>query len=402
MATFKAIIDKTRMREDKTWRVFIQVIHNRKKRLIGTQLYVSTKQINARSEIKDKNVIAQCDEIIVVYRRKIASLELDLFPRDINYIVDFLTSKQKSESEISFSSYFEEWKKGHVSLKGMKNYQTAFNAFVGFFGRKEISATDVNVKTLRAFCNTLSDRPRAASLYCSSIVRVFNDMRDFYNEDENNPVIKHSLRKFVSPRQEEAEQRGLPADTIRKIFALPYKDKVNGYINNRYNLALDCFKLSFCLMGMNAVDLYNAERLENDTIIYERTKTRERRRDKATMEVVINPTIKDLVARYRGNKRVFSFCERFTSPVSFTRSINIGLKAVGNEVGVPNLQFYAARHSFASIAYNDVGVPMSIVDEMLCHKGMDMRITKLYIKKDFSHINEANSKLIAWMFGENA
>ncbi len=37
---------------------------------------------------------------------------------------------------------------------------------------------------------------------------------------------------------------------------------------------------------------------------------------------------------------------------------------------------------------------------MLCHVDERMRITNLYIKKDFSAINEANAKLIDYVFGK--
>ncbi len=37
---------------------------------------------------------------------------------------------------------------------------------------------------------------------------------------------------------------------------------------------------------------------------------------------------------------------------------------------------------------------------MLCHIDERMRVTNLYIRKDFSLINEANEKLMAYVFGE--
>ena len=55
----------------------------------------------------------------------------------------------------------------------------------------------------------------------------------------------------------------------------------------RYNLAKDCFILSFCLMGINSADLYNATEMVNNTIIYNRTKTKDRRLDNAQMKVDI-------------------------------------------------------------------------------------------------------------------
>ena len=82
---------------------------------------------------------------------------------------------------------------------------------------------------------------------------------------------------------------------------------------------------------------------------------------------------------------------------NFNQAINIGLKEVGKEVGVEKLQFYAARHSMATIAVNDVGISKYIVNDMLCHVSPDMRVTELYIKKDFKPINEANAKLLDYV-----
>jgi len=67
---------------------------------------------------------------------------------------------------------------------------------------------------------------------------------------------------------------------------------------------------------------------------------------------------------------------------------------VGTEIGVEKLQFYSARHSFTTIAVNDVRIPIYIVNDMFCHVDNAMRVTELYIKKDFSVINESNFKLI--------
>ena len=80
---------------------------------------------------------------------------------------------------------------------------------------------------------------------------------------------------------------------------------------------------------------------------------------------------------------------------------NIEVKEVGREVGIKKLQFYAARHSVATIAANAVEIPIYIVNNMLCHTDAKMRITELYIKKDFKSINEANIKVLDYVFLEN-
>ena len=78
----------------------------------------------------------------------------------------------------------------------------------------------------------------------------------------------------------------------------------------------------------------------------------------------------------------------------FNRSINIGLKMIGKELGIDSLQFYAVRHSMATIAANEAGI-----DRWTVNLDQSMRVTELYIKRDFAPINEANFRLMEYVFG---
>lgn len=398
MATFKATILKNNIRTDKTWNVVIRFTHNRKSRYLPTTIYVSKKDLTSSFKLKNQRVIDKCDELILSYRKQIAPLNLEIVDMDIDSIVTYL-KKKKESSFINFSDYFCKWCNEHSQLKGMKNYISAFNALKYFLGHENIMHNEITVKTLTRFCSSLSDRRRAQSLYISSIVRVFNDMRNYYNDEDNGIIrIKHSLDKFKTPKQNIAKKRALTIDEIRKIFALPYDNKVINGKSSRRDLSLDCFRLSFCLMGINSADLFYAKFYDGEYITYYRTKTKDRRNDNAKMIVKVHPIIKKLINKYRGAERVFNFNERFGSMENFNRSINIGLKIVGKEIGIDKLQYYSARHSFASIAVNEVNIPIYIVNDMLCHIETSMKVTMLYIKKDFTQINDANFKLLDYVF----
>ena len=399
MATFKATIFKDRQRPDKTWNVVIRFTHTRKVRYISTTMYVTRKDITASFKIKNANVLDRCNELIKTYRERISELNLEFNDIDIDTIVSYLKQK-KDKRGISFTDFANKWIYSST-IKGIKNYKTALNALYAFVGRDNILCEEINVKTMKAFENALKDRPRAQSLYPNCIKTIFNAAKEYYNDEDNDIIrIKHSLDKYKPVEQNVAEKRALDVETIRRIFALPYDNiKVKGK-SSRYDLALDCFRLSFCLMGMNSADLYYADKLKDNTIIYDRMKTKDRRRDKAEIHVKITDYIKPLVEKYKGKERVFNFYERFTTMDSFNRAINIGLKEVGKELGIDKLQFYAARHSMATIAVNDVKISKYVVNDMLNHTDQSLKITELYIKKDFSHINEANVKLLDYVLKE--
>lgn len=399
MATFKAMIKKGNKKADGTWNVVIRFTHKTKVRFIPTTLYITKKDITASFKIKNANILDRCNDIIKEYRNRLSELSLEFNDIDIDTIASYIRQKKENKG-ISFTDFAAKWIK-ESTIKGIKNYKTALNALCSFVGRDNILCEEINVKTMRAFENALKDRPRAQSLYPNCIKTMFNAARDYYNDEDNDIIrIKHSLDKYKPVDQNIAEKRALDVETIRRIFALPYDNiRVKGK-SSRHDLALDCFRLSFCLMGMNSADLYYADKLEDNVIIYDRMKTKDRRRDKAEIQVKITNYIKPLVEKYKGKERVFNFYERFTTMESFNRAINIGLKEIGKEIGIERLQFYAARHSMATIAVNDVKISKYVVNDMLNHTDQSLKITELYIKKDFNHINEANVKLLDYVLKE--
>lgn len=387
------------MQSDKTWSVHIRFTHNNKTRYIPTTMYITKKDITASFKIKNANILDRCNDIIKEYRGRLSELSLEFNDIDIDTIVSYIRQKKENKG-VSFTEFASKWIK-ESTIKGVKNYKTATNALCSFVGRDNILCEEINVKTMKAFENALKDRPRAQSLYPNCIKTMFNAAKEYYNDEDNDIIrIKHSLDKYKPVEQNIAEKRALDVETIRRIFALSYDNIMVKGKSSRHDLALDCFRLSFCLMGMNSADLYYADRLEDNTIIYDRMKTKERRRDKAEIQVKITDYIKPLVEKYKGKERVFNFYERFTTMESFNRAINIGLKEVGKELGIDKLQFYAARHSMATIAVNDVKISKYIVNDMLNHTDQSLRVTELYIKKDFSHINEANVKLLDYVLKE--
>ena len=387
------------MRSDKTWSVHIRFTHNNKTRYIPTTMYISKKDITASFKIKNANILDRCNDIIKEYRSRLSELSLEFNDIDIDTIVSYIRQK-KENNGVSFTEFASKWIEESI-IKGIKNYKTALNALCSFVGRDNILCEEINVKTMKAFENALKDRQRAQSLYPNCIKTIFNAAKEYYNDEDNDIIrIKHSLDKYKSIEQNIAEKRALDVETIRRIFTLPYDNiRVKGK-SSRHDLALDCFRLSFCLMGMNSADLYYADRLKDNTIIYDRMKTKDRRRDNAEIQVKITDYIKPLIEKYKGKERVFNFYERFTNMESFNRAINIGLKEVGKELGIDKLQFYAARHSMATIAVNDVKISKYVVNDMLNHTDQSLKITELYIKKDFNHINEANVKLLDYVLKE--
>lgn len=306
--------------------------------------------------------------------------------------------------------------------KGAPNYTTAINALVRFVGKEEL---DINLITLdflesfKAFLNKEREirtkrlmqqgkripSNRSLSLYLISIKKLFNEAKKKYNKKEKNLILipNSPFMELEIPKQEATRKRAISADIIKKLWKLPYKDMKKGYKSTcRYNLAKDCFILSFCLMGINSADLYNATEMEGNTIVYNRTKTKDRRLDKAQMKVDIPRLVLPLVEKYKDKtgKRLFNFYQYYADEKGFNKAINYGLKEIGTILEIDDLEYYAARHSWATIALNKVGIDKYIVHAALNHIDDAMKVTDIYIERDFVNENKANAKVVKYVFGK--
>lgn len=63
-------------------------------------------------------------------------------------------------------------------------------------------------------------------------------------------------------------------------------------------------------------------------------------------------------------------------------------------IGVDDLEFYAARHSWATIARNDADIDKYTVHTALNHVDEEMKTTDIYIKKSWDPIDRANRKVL--------
>ena len=422
MLTINAEIKSDGKKVDGTYNVKLRFTLGRKIRRRATSLFVTPKDLTKELKIKVSSPIKrEVDNLIRSYQEKCAALQIELNHYTIDEVMDFLDGERLKQQTIDFVKFSREWI-ASTSIKGAPNYTTAINALVRFIGKEEL---DINLVTqdflegFKAFLNKEREvrtkklmqqgkrvpSNRSLSLYLVSIKKLFNEAKKKYNRKEKNLIlIAHSpFDDFTIPRQEATRKRAISSDIIKKVWKLPYKEMKKGYKSTcRYNLAKDCFILSFCLMGMNSADLYYATDLQGTTITYNRTKTKARRLDEAKMKVDIPDIIMPIVEKYRdkSGKRIFNFYRYYADEKAFNKAINYGLKEIGSLLGIDDLEYYAARHSWATIALNKVGIDKYTIHAALNHVDDAMKVTDIYIERDFVNENKANAKVVKYVFSK--
>lgn len=422
MLTINAEVVKTKRQSNECFTIRLRFTLDRRMKRLSTSLFATSKDLTKDFKIKSSSPLkCKVERLVRDYQEKCSQLQVELNNYTIEDIMDYLDGEHQKQQTIDFIKFSREWI-ASATIKGAPNYTTAINALVRFVGKEELDINLITLDFLEQFKTFLiGERDartkkliqqgkrvtsnRTLSLYLVSIKKLFNEAKRKYNKKDKNLILipNSPFEDFKIPKQEATRKRAIPAGIIKKVWKLPYKDMKKGYKSTcRYNLAKDCFILSFCLMGINSADLYNATEMKGNTIIYNRTKTKARRLDGAKMMVDIPKMVQPLIDKYKDStgKRLFNFYQYYGDEKTFNKAINSGLKEIGAILDVDDLEYYAARHSWATIALNKVGIDKYIVHAALNHIDDSMKVTDIYIERDFVNENKANAKVVKYVFGK--
>lgn len=409
MATFKAEVYAHQKKADGTYNIKIRVTHKQRKKYLATPWYVGKEDLTRSLKLKNQRYIDMVDDVIKRYRTICNNVGEGLDNMSVEQIVELITAKKEEEHfTLDIVAYTRAYiqKLFDIGRTGnAKAYQVAINSMVKFVGRESVDISEITVKFLNDWIRWICEQParknckkggRAQSLYLAEVRAMYNRAKREFNDEEAG-VIRIPFSPFAKvdiPKAPITRKRALTVEQMRELAKVPYTSILQTGCN-RYNLAKDVFLLSFLLIGMNAVDLYNATHYENGRITYQRTKTRYRRADGAEISIRIEPEAQALFDKYKDptGKRVFKFYKLYSSMNGFSVALNKGLKKIGNLLGIDDLEFYAARHTWATIATNDAEVDKYTVHTALNHVDENMRVTDIYIRKSWDSIDKANRKV---------
>ena len=413
MITFHAVALQHHRRHDGTYPIKIRITFRGRSRYLPTTITCKSSELTRSMKIKSPDAIARVNAICDRLRAEAADLNpFDLEGRDVDYVVARLTEAMRRED---FRLDFFEWADRFLRTKTDGNrlkYDTALRAFARYLGRRELNINEITHAMLVGFadyCDTGNklgyDRrtggirdtgiPRTRKIspqYLSRLSHVFDAAKDRYNDEDGGAVLipRSPFRKLdMTPPAPTTAQQPLPTDVIQAIIDAPADDPQRP--------ALDAFIVGFALMGANFADLWEATPPKGRKWAYFRRKTRNRRADRARIEVAIPAEIRTFLGRLGdGTSRAWWLPVLHSFGTSFQKAgmaVNLGLRKWCERRGIPPFTFYACRHTWATLARRD-GVEKATVDEGLGHVG-DFRITDIYAERDWDRIADANRRVLS-------
>lgn len=397
MANLKACV--RRPRKDGFWQVYIRITHQRSIGYIKTDKMVSKKDLTKTNDIKDPFVLSYCSDLIIRYNSLLNTKDTSNWT--VQQVIDYLT---KETDDICFSDY------AHIHINRMinrgqernaKNYKLALSNLELFIGTNQIMFSQLTSSVVNKWIASLSTTARAKEMYPVCIRQVFKSAVDGFNDyDEGLIRIRtNPWPKVQIPKADTTTKRAISPEACREFFANPLPDSKQ--IEPLSEFGRDIAMLVLCLGGINTVDLYNLKKSDyrNGCICYNRAKTRSSRRDKAYIEMRVEPLLHPIFEKYKTDANdpyLFRFHSRFSTSDSFNANANTGIKQICKNMGMKSEDFYCVytfRHTWATVAQNDCGASLSEVGFALNHSHGNS-VTRGYVKIDFTPAWELNAKVI--------
>lgn len=407
MITFKAIVISSNRRKDGTYPVKIRVTFKGVSRRLATTLVCTPADLTRSLHIKSADILNKSEALISSMRTAIQDISpFDLDNHDVDWVVDHIKTNLAKDN---FHLDFFEWADQYLmsKKKATRNgYVTAINAFSRFLGKREIDINSITRSMIVDFMQYIDNEPKvvlkgdgfvktdktksksASAVYTFMLTAIFNAAKEKYNDEDADKLLipKSPFSKVKKNRIQKIGQRNLGRDIMQRIIS--YETD-----NPKMRMALDTFIVSFGLMGANMVDLYGAK-ASQEVWKYNRSKTRDRRSDRAEMRIELPEQLAPYIARLRGrNGHWLCLADLYKSKDLATAAVNKQLQNWCKSEGVEKFTLYAARHSFASIGRADAKIEKATIDDCLAHVG-DYSVTDIYAEKAWDLMNEANRKIL--------
>lgn len=399
MATIKAIV-KAKMKNG-MYNVYIRFTQNRQFSYFRTSWMVNEKGLSDdKKDIIDPFVIQQTSVLIDKFYSRLNQVDSSNWSASevLQFVQDF-------DKDISFSDYARK----HIDKliargqeRTSRNYKWALNHIERFAETDNLMFSRLTSSFLNRWIEALSTTNRCKEQYPVCLREVYKAALKEFNDEELGLIrLKNPWGNVKIPRSDVPEKHAIPASKLRAFFnVVPDRSR---FTNPLMEVGQDVALISFGLCGLNAVDIFNAEKGQyvNGIFHYERRKTRNARSDRGYFEVrvpeFIKPTFEKYLSTDTNSPWLFNFHERLSTSDSFCANVNIGIKQIWEKVEPGyRASLYAFRHSWATIAQNECGATLNEVDFGLNHS-MN-RMAKVYVKVDFTPAWILNEKVIDFIF----
>lgn len=411
--TFSYVVLPHLRKGDGTNFIRIRVTHARKSKYIKTGIAVEPSDLTRSGKLKHQGKIDLArDEIRRLREITDAMPTYSLSVMDVGEVVEHIRVKLEEGKgfRLNIVQYGQE-KAAKMKPSTGRGYLSALNCLVRFL-KHEPDIAELSVKMLRDWEAFIlaegkmvlnvktgglkqSDKRKGEGCvrrYMGAMCSLYRMARMEFNEPDRGlfRIPIDIFEYYDPPKAKPAEHRDIPAEWVQLM--IDQRRSLNG----SERLGVDVFLISFALMGVNLVDLYNMKKPKGEILHYFRTKTTDSKADRAEMYVRIEGCVRQLCEAYRGKDLAFDFSARYGSVKNFNVVVNRGLRLwIARNKLDKDFTFYSARHTWGTLASSkSVGIDSRVVTDAMAHSSKSP-MDDVYIRKDWERVWDANAKVLA-------
>lgn len=384
--------------------VYIRFTHNRQVKYIRTSWMVDDKGVSKdKQDIIDPFVSEQSSKVIAGYYSMLNRLDTQNWTA--KEIVEFI---QFGKDGISFSKYARKHIDKMIARgqeRTSRDYKWALYSLEKFAGENEVMFSQLTYSFLSRWIDSLAQTSRSKEKYPINLRQIHKAaMLEYNDEDRGILLIQNPWPKITIPKGDTPNKRAIAASMLRKFFGIV--PDFSRFTHLLQELGQDVALMSFCMCGINSIDLFYAEKNQyyDGILHYNRRKTCKSRSDNAYFEIRVPqfliPTFEKYLSKDKETPWLFDFHDRLSNADSFNANVNAGISQICKKVSPGfHASLYSFRHSWATVAQNGCGASLSEIDFALNHSTNKM--ARVYTMIDFSPAWELNDKVIDYIFFSN-
>lgn len=367
--------------------------HKGKSALLSLGIYLTENQFNTDKErvenYPNKNAVntflrrrmLDVEEIVLKLstERRLGQMTVT----DIkNYVKDYLDGT--SQKKILFVDIYAEYMNKIQNYHTKYSYQQTYNKLTSY--DKDISKKgfdEINYNYITDFerymvKNGMSQNTRAI---------MFKNISAIFTYAKRQEITDYTPFSKFKYKYETTSKRALTIEQLRLFL--------NCKVDESKRVYLDIFKLSFCLIGINIVDLAALNDIENGRIEYKRAKTGRH------YSIKVEPEAFEIISRLRNSEYLVPKISEYKKYDFFQAGYNNALKAIAATVFRDNaklsekISHYWVRHTWATIAAG-LDIPRDVIAHALGHG--NNTVTDIYIDFDQKKVDLANRKVLDYVF----
>lgn len=210
------------------------------------------------------------------------------------------------------------------------------------------------------------------------------NLRAVQNYAITQEYTEHYPWRKVKIKREETEKRSMSVDELREFM--------KAKCDKRHKYYQDMFMLMFMLVGINHADLADLKEddLRDGRIHYERKKTHH------IYNIKVEPEAEEIIGKYKGKDWLVDIHDKYKDPHDQLKHFNPMLAGIIDRSPFNELTTYWTRHTWATIAFNDLDIPIETISAALGHQ-YGSRVTAVYINPNQRKVDEANRRVLDWV-----